>query len=84
MDEGFVFLLSNKFVGDQFFKCCGAKMAFSDPAYGLQVAQSPRVLLDIRFQVIRGIAKSKMAFLLLGELGLEKGVNGPPSDWSRW
>ncbi len=50
----------------------GAEVAASHPGQGLDVAQSPRIALEIRFELVGGAEKLLMALGLLFALGLEE------------
>ena len=48
------------------------EMALCDPGDRLQVPKAARSLLDVRFEVVRGVVESMVALGLLAELGVEE------------
>ena len=65
--------------GDQF--CCGelapgfAEAAGTgDPQYGLQIAQAAGTFLDVRFEVVVGVEKARVALFLFFHLGQVEGA----------
>ncbi len=61
-----------KTVAGHLEQCGGAEVAASHPGQGLDVAQSPRIALEIRFELVGGAEKLLVALGLLFALGLEE------------
>ena len=70
--EGAELLDGEKAAIHQLPECPRPEMASRDPGDGLDVAQAPRALLDVRLQVVAGIVELVVAYALLRHLGFEE------------
>ena len=67
--EQIVFVAVEHAAVDQLFRLAHAIDVFGDPEQGVQVAQAPFAVLDVRLDHVAKLAGAAMALLALGELG---------------
>ena len=60
-----IFALGQKIMFNQLDQGGSTEIAFNHPGYGLNIAQTARAFLDIRFKVVSGFVKFMVAFFLL-------------------